>query len=140
MPQPSGCGTRTRHTVLYHVWFSPKRRKWLLRGDVETSVIQLLKETANEKGIRLLEVEAAIDHVHILLELSADESLSRVMNLLKGVTARRIFQHYPELKLDSGVNHLWQKRYGYKPVPEAALQTVRKYIQTQKDRLEKFER
>lgn len=127
-------------SAYYHAWFSPKRRKWLLQGDIESSIKELLRETALEKSIKILELESVINHVHILLELSSGESLSRAINLLKGATARRIFQRFPELRMDAGVNHFWQKRYGYKQVPERAVDTMGMYIRTQKERLEKFER
>ncbi len=126
-------------TIFYHVWFSPKRRKWLLRGDVEILLRKLLPEIAKEKGIKLLASELMVDHVHLLLELNQNESLSKAINLLKGVTARRVFQEFPELKFDAGVNHFWQKRYGRKEVPPDAVSDVTGYIQTQWDRLEKYE-
>ena len=126
-------------TIFYHVWFSPKRRKWLLRGDVEILLRKLLPEIAKEKGIKLLASELMVDHVHLLLELNQNESLSKAINLLKGVTARRVFQEFPELKFDAGVNHFWQKRYGRKEVPPDAVSDVTGYIQSQWDRLEKYE-
>ncbi|MCH8940631.1 MAG: IS200/IS605 family transposase [Chloroflexi bacterium] len=117
-------------TIFYHVWFSPKRRKWLLQGDVEILLRKLLPEIAKEKGIKLLASELMVDHVHLLLELNQNESLSKAINLLKGVTARRVFQEFPELKFDAGVNHFWQKRYGRKEVPPDAVSDVTGYIQT----------
>ena len=126
--------------VYYHVWFSPKRRKWLLQGDIDDSIRGLLQETAKEKGRKLLELESVIDHVHLVLELPPNESLSRAIKLLKGVTARRVFQKLPQVKLDAGTNHFWQRRYGSKMIPEGAVDNVRAYVRTQRDRLEKFER
>jgi len=45
----------------YHVWFSTKRRKWLLQGDVEELAQQALREIATSEGIGLLECKAAVD-------------------------------------------------------------------------------
>ena len=61
------------------------------------------------------------------------------MDLLKGASSRKVFQRFPELKLDAGVNHFWQKRYGSKVIEPRVLATVSGYIRTQKERLEKFE-
>ena len=81
-----------------------------------------------------------VDHVHLLLELEQEEDLSKIVNQLKGVTARRVFQQFPELRLDAGVGHFWQKRYGHKVVPQDAVMEVATYIDTQRDRVEKFDR
>jgi len=40
---------------LYHVWFSTKRRKWLLQGDVDARAKELFERIAAEKGIELRE-------------------------------------------------------------------------------------
>ena len=124
----------------YHVWFSTKRRKWLLQGEVCDLAERALREVAARDGIRLLECIAVIDHVHMLVELDSDELLPSTMKALKGKSAHRVFEQIPELKLDAKTNHLWQRGYGWKLVEPAAEATVRRYIRTQMDRLEKFAR
>ncbi len=54
--------------MLYHLWFATKNRKWLLLGDVENAAKEYIRQVAMEKGIRLLECETMVDHVHLLLE------------------------------------------------------------------------
>jgi putative transposase len=125
---------------LYHVWFATKRRKWLLQGDVAEAAKELMRAVAEEKRITLLECETVVDHVHLPIGAEDGTRLSTAMNLLKGVTSRRIFQRFPELKLDAGIGASWQHRYGAKLVSEAAAVSVGDYIRTQWDRLEKYER
>lgn len=124
----------------FHVWFSTKRRRWLLQGDVLDAVRTLLPDIAVSKGITLLESEAIVDHVHLLLELPSERDLSGAMMNLKGVSARRIFERFPELKLDAGISSFWQAGYGSKPVDASGVAQTRKYIRSQWDRLEKYER
>jgi REP element-mobilizing transposase RayT len=62
------------------------------------------------------------------------------MNFLKGTSARRLFEQFPELKLDAHISSFWQAGYGSKIVPESALNAVATYIRTQWDRLESFDR
>ena len=126
--------------VIYHVWFATKRRKWLLQGDIEERIKELLLDTAHHHGIHILALETVIDHVHVLLRLNGSQNLSMSMNLLKGVSARRVFEEFPDLKLDAHTEHFWQKRCGSKPVPPEAISAVTSYIRTQKERLEKYER
>jgi putative transposase len=128
-----------RFHLYFHVWFSTKRRKWPLQGGVRDAAVELLKETATEKGIKLLEVEAAVDHVHLLLDLRDKGQLPIAMMNLKGVSARRLFETFPELKLDAHTNSFWQEGYGSELVAPAAVPAVRRYIRTQWDRLETYE-
>lgn len=126
--------------ALYHVWFATKRRKWLLRGDVAEAVIELMKEIAEEKNIQLRECQAMVDHMHLLIETGTRHDLGKAMNLLKGASSRRLFQRFPDLKLDAGISSFWQHRYAAKVVPEPAAAAVGQYIRTQWERLEKYER
>ena len=79
-----------------------------------------------------------VDHVHLLVSASPQE-LSRQVKLLKGISARRLFQRFPDLKLDARTDHLWQRGFGYRELADDA-EGVAWYIRTQKRRLRKYER
>jgi len=81
-----------------------------------------------------------VDHVHLLVEAVDAADLSRVMHVLKGASARYLLEAIPDIRIDAGTNHFWQKRYGAKLVEPAALARVRNYIRTQKERPEKYAR
>ena len=123
---------------LYHVWFSTKQRKWLLAGDVNIQAKQLLKRIAADKGIGLRACGTMVDHVHLMVSARPRE-LSRQVKLLKGISARRLFQQFPDLKLDADTDHFWQRGFGYRELAEDA-EGVAWYIRTQKRRLSKYER
>ena len=124
----------------FHVWFATKgRRKLLQDGDVLDVVRKLIPSIAEEKSITLLEFEAVIDHVHLLIELGDKAALPRTMMLLKGISSKRVLERLPEIRLDAHTNNLWQAGYGSKIVSQAALASTREYIRTQWDRLESYE-
>jgi putative transposase len=116
---------------LYHVWFSTKRRKPALEGELGDDARRLLIETAQRAGIRLLEVEIVVDHVHLLVALAETQTLPFVMHQLKGASARSIFLKHPELKFDLGHNSFWQKGYGFRRLDPSEVSGVRRYIRTQ---------
>lgn len=119
---------------LYHVWFSTKRRKQALDGELGDDVRQLLVEIAQRADIDLVEVEVATDHVHLLVALSGSQTLSSTMQQLKGAASRHIFLKYPELKMDIGRNSFWQKGYGWRKIDAAEVHSARNYIRTQRNR------
>ncbi len=126
--------------MLYHIWFSTKRRKWLLQGDIAEAAEGALRQVAASDGIQLLEYKTMIDHVHLLIEAQSRDMLPSIMKTLKGKSAHRVFQQVPGLKLDGQTSHLWQRGYAWKSVPPGAETAVRRYIRTQMDRPEKYAR
>ena len=93
---------------------------------------------AERHSIKLIEHEAIVDHVQLLLDVADRASLSRAMHMIKGASARRVFQRLPDLKMQAGVRSLWQARYGWKEVPPEAMVNIREYIRTQWERLEDY--
>jgi REP-associated tyrosine transposase len=125
----------------FHVWFATKRRKRMLQeGDVLDAMRELILSIAAENSIALLEFEAVIDHVHLLLELKDKSELPRAMMMLKGVSSRRIFERYPQIRLDAQTTSFWQAGYGSKIIPPSSVPALQRYIKTQWDKLEGFER
>jgi putative transposase len=126
--------------MFFHVWFATRSRKWLLQGELVDAAKDLMKAVATERSICLLECEAVVDHVHLLLELESKADLPKAMNFLKGSSSRRLSQMFPDVQQDAGISGFWQAGYASKIVPPRAVPTVRRYIQTQWDRLEDYVR
>jgi len=120
--------------MLFHVWFSTKKRKEALQGEIRDLVLEGFKRVALENGIELIESDAQFDHVHMLLRIPTEEELPNTMRLLKGITSREVFLAEPMLRFDMGTLAFWQKSFGRRPVPEDQLEVVREYIRTQLDR------
>jgi putative transposase len=124
----------------YHVWFATKRRKWILQGDVADKVKEVIALMAMTRKINLIEYETIVDHMHLLVEAESDHELSWFMRLIKGRSAYETFRAFPELKIDAGIDSLWQDGFNSRMVPRKQLAIVRRYIRTQDERLEKYER
>ena len=99
-----------------------------------------MREAARRHAIKVLECETMVDHVHLLVEAENATDLSRIMHVLKGASARYLLESIPDIRMDAGTDHFWQKRYGTKPVEPGALASVRHYIRTQKERPAKYAR
>jgi putative transposase len=119
---------------IYHVWFSTKARRQALDGELGDDARGLLTEVAQRTGIRLLEIEVAADHVHMLVAVTGGQTLSSVMHQLKGASARLTFLKYSDLKMDLGGASFWQKGYGFRKVDPKEVTMVASYIRTQTSR------
>ena len=84
---------RAAHTVYqlhYHVVFSTKDRKPVLRGDVAIEVRDLIREICRANDIEILEGHVRPDHVHLLLEVPPELAPSRVMQAIQGKTSHHL--------------------------------------------------
>jgi putative transposase len=117
---------------VYHVWFSTKERRPILDGEIGNDVRTFFMETAKRASIGLLEVGLALDHVHALVEISSDQSLTSVMHQLKGASAHAVFLKYPDMRLDTRA--FWQKGFGFRRIAPSEIAGLRYYIRTQSKR------
>ena len=122
-----------------HVWFATKSRRRILEGDLLGMVQEELLNAATRHHIEIVELEAVVDDVHILLRLDEAASLPGAMNLLKGSSARALLLLNRDLKHDLKTASFWQRGYGAKLISDEAVPSIREYIRTQWDRLEKYE-
>ncbi|MEE9439848.1 MAG: IS200/IS605 family transposase [Saprospiraceae bacterium] len=70
--------------VWIHVVFSTKNRAEFLHQSFRQNIFTHIKENAREKNIKLIEINGYTDHVHCLLLLNKDMSISKTMQLIKG--------------------------------------------------------
>ncbi|MGH2406185.1 MAG: IS200/IS605 family transposase [bacterium] len=115
---------------IYHVWFSPKRRKKALQGDIDRAAKRHFASIAADNDIVLLAMETKYDHVHLLLQTPDGMSLPHAVKRLKGATARYLFLEFPELRLDLGEVHFGQRGYGFRIVEPGAEASVVNYIKS----------
>jgi REP element-mobilizing transposase RayT len=85
-------------------------------------------EVAERRDIRIVEMQTAFDHIHLLLDIRVEQNLSIVMHDLKGATARAVFLRFPDLRMDMESNSFWQKSFGFRRVPPEQVRTVRQYV------------
>lgn len=120
-------------TTLFHCTFSTYRRNRVFFGELEEELRKVIDQIIAEKGYEVPSYETMPDHVHLLVRTSR-ENLPKVMNMVKGISSRRIFQRFPELRLDMMSNHLWTSGYHARQVAEDGIQRVLAYVAQQKQR------
>ena len=129
---------RTSHVVYdagYHLVWAPKYRKWILRGDIRQRVKELFGEIADHHGIEIDAMEVAVDHVHLFVSFPPRYSISRVVGLLKSITASVLFQEFPRIRDQLWGGEFWEDGYFARTVgDEVTGEMIRKYIQYHEER------
>jgi REP-associated tyrosine transposase len=86
---------------------------------------------ANTWTIGALNVQA--DHVHLFLNAPPSVAPSEIAHTLKGPTARRVFQRFPEVKKHLWGGAFWSRSYYVGSVGDMSVETVLKYIELGQD-------
>lgn len=124
-------GAHSTHRHLYHIVFVPKYRKAVLRGAIIKRLQQLWFECCQVNKWYIHELEVLPDHVHILIQLPPNISVSKAVQYLKGGTSKVIRQEYPELEEWLWGDSLWQDGYFSETVGRKNEEAMRQYIQKQ---------
>jgi len=118
--------------------FCMKYRKKLLNEDIT----DFLKTTCSEIGERYYFEFDAIgcdgDHVHLFVGAEPKNSPSRVMQIIKSITARKIFKEYPEIRKQLWGGELWSDGGYIGTVGDGTTSDIIKnYVQNQGNQEEK---
>jgi putative transposase len=117
------------HLIIYHLVWTPKRRKAALTGAIAADCRKLIEAKCAEKGWEIIELAIQPDHVHLFVRVWPSDSAATVVKEVKGVTSHELRQKYPSLlKLPS----LWTRSYFAATAGNVSSETVKRYIEAQK--------
>jgi putative transposase len=128
---------RTAHAAYdtaYHLVWSPKYRKRILVGALQTRVEQMFKEIAEVYDITIDEMEVSPDHVHLFCTFPPRYSIAQVVTRFKSLSARAVFREFPQVKRQLWGGEFWEDGYFARTVGDkVTAEVIRKYIQRHKE-------
>ena len=107
-----------------------KYRRKIIYGKLRRDIGTYLRRLCEYKSVEIIEANACIDHIHMLLKIPPTLNISQFMGYLKGKSALMIFDNHANLKYKYGSRHFWAKGY-YVSTVGLNKQTIKKYIQEQ---------
>jgi putative transposase len=123
---------RTSHSVYdckYHLIWCPKRRKKLEGDDIRQYVKETIRDIAEELGFEIVEMEIGKDHVHIFISFPPRYSISKVVGIMKSISASRVFDRYDWMKKKFWSGELWEDGYCVRTVGDkVTAEIVKRYI------------
>jgi REP element-mobilizing transposase RayT len=112
--------------VWLHIVWSTKNRFPYLTPEIRPQVFQHLRDNATDKGIFLDFVSGYQEHVHCLVSLGTEQTISEIVRLMKGESSHWINQNgLTKAKFS------WQSDYFCVGVSESMLGRTRDYIRNQ---------
>ena len=123
-------GAHTTWRCQYHLVFAPKFRRKAIYGELRADIGKILRKLCAEKKVEIIEAEACVDHVHMLVSMPPHLSVSQFMGFLKGKSTLMIFDRHANLKYKYGSRHFWCRGY-YVDTVGKNKKVIEEYIRNQ---------
>lgn len=102
------------HTVFYHryhiVWITKYRYK-MLKGQLGMLIRDIIRQVCKEMGVKIIKGVISGDHVHMMVSIPPQLSVSDVVRRMKGRSSYKVQQEHPELKKRYWGRHFWGRGY-----------------------------
>ena len=119
----------TRHAKFllnYHFVWIPKYRKSILDSpEIKEILSDTIKELSQKHKFDILALEIKPDHIYLFVSALPEYSPSKLMNIIKGTTAKRISKRFPDLNIKGSV---WSRAYFVATAGNVSSETIRHYI------------
>jgi len=114
--------------LTYHVVFSTKYRRKLIFDPFGERLYEYIGGIIRAQNGHLIEIGGVEDHVHLLVNLSPAKSISDTIREIKTNASK-----WSNELSDTTCRFEWQKGYGAFTVSYSQLDSVRHYIQNQRE-------
>ena len=121
------------YKIRYHFVTAVKYRKVLLNAAVEECIRETMKGINERYNIIIDELVFDEDHIHIFCGARPQYSPSQVLQLIKSITAKRVFKQFPKLRKEElWGGEFWSDGKYIGTVGDATNEEViKKYIRNQ---------
>ncbi len=112
--------------IWIHLVFSTKNRQPLILPSFKNQLYDHIRANCKQKGIYLKEVGGHVEHIHCLISLGKDQTISKITQLIKGESSFWIGRENLTKQAFS-----WQDDYFAVSVSESQVEAVTNYIRNQ---------
>ena len=112
--------------------FPAKYRKKIFDDAVDKTLKEVCIEISDCYEIHFVEIGNDEDHVHFLIQSVPTLSVTRIVTIIKSITAREIFAKHKDVKKVLWGGNLWTSGYYVNTVGQYGnAEVIQKYIQNQ---------
>ncbi|KOR32108.1 transposase [Achromatium sp. WMS3] len=124
-------GSHTVFSIHLHIVWITKSRHKVLKGEVAQRVIDIIREECRKQKVDILKGHVASDHVHIMVSIPPQISISRLIQLLKGKSTYLLLAQYPHLRKQFLGRHIWGRGYFCRSSGNITDEVIKAYIEDQ---------
>jgi len=124
-------GSHSIYNLKYHIVFCTKYRHRVLTNQVAERARDLIREICASNYVYIVSGGMSPDHVHLLISVPPQKSISDVMKYIKGKSSRKLQQEFTLLKKRYWGQHMWARGYFAVTVGDVNTEDIQKYIENQ---------
>ncbi len=118
--------------LLYHLVFPLKYRKSVITKELGEGLKEICLDISERYEVHFIEIGYESNHVHFLVQSVPNYSLSKMIRMLKSITAKELFSRYPEIKVKLWGGKFWTSGYYANTVGQYSNEEVIKaYVKNQ---------
>ncbi|PHM26096.1 IS200/IS605 family transposase [Xenorhabdus budapestensis] len=118
--------------LLYYLVLPAKYRKAVFDLQVDEVLKDICLEIEQRYQLKFLEIGTDKDHVHFLIQSVPTYSVTKIVTLIKSLTAREIFKRCPQVKKELWGGEFWTDGYFASTVGKHGdEQMIGKYVKNQ---------
>ena len=118
--------------LLYHLVFPLKYRRKAISAEVGESLKEICLEISYRYELQFVEIGYESDHVHFLVQGVPTYSVTKMVRLLKSITAKQLFFRHPEIKSMLWGGNFWTSGFYANTVGQYSNEeTIRVYVKNQ---------
>ena len=117
------------YEINYHIVWCTKYRNQVMTDEVKQFMDDQIRTIADSKDWTVIELEVMPEHIHIFLSAPPFVAPTDIVKVMKGVTAKRVFERFPQLRRRKfWGNHMWSPSYYIGTHGQVSAETIKKYI------------
>ena len=125
-------GWHCAYSIHYHIVFPVKYRRASIRPEIEAALVKIAGEIQERHEITFEEIGADLDHIHLLCSAHPQVSPGSIVRIYKSITARLLFESFPDLKKELWGGEFWSDCYYVATVGDRNnWDTVARYVKNQ---------
>ena len=109
--------------LLYHLVFLAKYRRAAFDEQVDEVLREVCLEIEQRYEVKFIEIGVDKEHVHFLVQSVPTDRVTKLVSMLKSLTAREVFKRCPQVKQKLWGGEFWSDGYVTLPVPSASMET-----------------
>ena len=125
--------------LLYHLVFPAKYRRAVFDAQVDETLRDVCLAIEERYQLKFLEIGTNEDHVHFLVQSVPTYTVTKLVTVIKSITAREIFRSCPHVKKQLWGGEFWSDGYFASSVGRHGDEdTIKNYVKGQGQEYQKL--
>lgn len=122
-------GSHTAFSLHVHLVWCTKYRKKVLRKDVGERLRDLCRQISTDLGVEILSGVVSKDHVHMMVSMPPQVSVSKLVQKLKGKSSYKLQREFASLRKEYWGQRMWARGYFACSTGNVTDEMIKKYLE-----------